>query len=383
MSVSQTGSADTMKKNIGYWRVGDNLFQNKVNAILEAQKTQQEISFHYNDEWWDRVDWTREPSESLGQLYAKRARQLRDTYKTVVIKFSGGADSANIIQTFVDNNIKIDYVVCNIMTDIVYQDIKTHPGNVERFNIAIPFAEKLQQQGADFKLILSEYSRFLLDIGDGPDWIFRINSPRFDIATILNARSDKHEIFKEINHPSTCVIRGVDKPQIVCTNKKIWTFWICDSHAAMNDQHTNMTSEPFYWNSDLPELLVKQSHCIKNYYKEHPEKLPYSNENKQFINGKSLLIPLIYPDYYDFEPGDPLPYWDPNTDGHISLKGERGDQPRYCNQDAEIEKTPVYKAWCDGIDLADRLIERRYKKEDSIWTNGLVKIYTKPRWLGK
>ena len=65
MSVSQTGSADTMKKNIGYWRVGDNLFQNKVNAILEAQKTQQEISFHYNDEWWDRVDWTREPSESI------------------------------------------------------------------------------------------------------------------------------------------------------------------------------------------------------------------------------------------------------------------------------------------------------------------------------
>ena len=373
-----------MEKNLGYWRVGKTLFNNKVNAILEAQRTQQDISYHYNDAWWDQVDWTREPSESLGQIYAKRARQLRDAYKTVVLKFSGGADSMNIIRTFLDNGIKIDYVVMNLMQDIIYQDVTTHPANLETLNISSPSVQKFQQQGADFKIIISDHSRFLLDIGNDPNWIFRINSPRFDIATILNPRAEKHEIFKEIDHPSTCVIRGVDKPVVVCTNKKIWTFHVSDLHTAMNERHTNMISEPFYWTSDLPELVIKQAHSVKNYFKKNLEKLPFSNENKQFVHAqKNLLVPLIYPDYYDFEPGDPLPYWDPTRDTTPALKGNRPDQPRYCNLDAEIEKTPVYNAWHDGIDLADRLIERKYKNQDSIWTNGLITMYSKPRWLGR
>jgi hypothetical protein len=370
-----------MEKNLGYWRVGDTLFNNKVNAILEAQKTQKEVSYHYNDVWWDQVDWTQEPSESLGQLYAKRARQLRDTYKTVVVKFSGGADSTNMIRTFLDNGIKIDYVVMSMMQDIIYQDVSTHPANLERFKVAIPALEKFQQQGADFKIIIADISRFLLDIGDDPNWIFRINAPRFDIATILNPRAVKHEIFKEIDHPSTCVIQGVDKPQILVHRGKIWTFQVCDRHAPMNDQHTNMINEPFYWTADLPELLVKQAHCIKNYFQNRPENIPVEADSYGHVWDKKDIVPLIYPDYNNFAPGDPLPYWDPHTDGHSFLK--KNNEPRYCGVDAEIEKTPVYDAWCKGIDLADHLIERRYKTEDSIWTAGLVTMYSKPRWLGK
>ena len=373
-----------MEKNLGYWRVGETLFNNKVNAILEAQRTQQDISYHYNDAWWDQVDWTQEPSESLGQLYAKRARQLRDTYKTVVLKFSGGADSMNIIRTFIDNGIKIDYVVMNLMQDIIYQDVTTHPANFETLKISIPSVQKFQQQGADFKIIISDHSRFLLDIGDDPNWIFRINSPRFDIATILNSRAEKHEIFKEIDHPSTCVIRGVDKPVVLCTKGKIWTFQVCDMHAAMNDQHTSMTHEPFYWTADLPDLLIKQSHSIKNYWQNHPGKMPVTSGDTCYLtDGKKMVVPLIYPAYYDFVPGDPLPYWDSYVNGHLAYKGDRPDQPRYCSLDAEIEKTPVYNAWRDGIDLADRLIDKRFKNQDSIWINGLKKMHSKPRWLGK
>jgi hypothetical protein len=177
---------------------------------------------------------------------------------------------------------------------------------------------------------------------------------------------------------------GVDKPVIVRTKGKIWTFHVSDIHPPMNDRHTSMTSEPFYWTADLPELLIKQSHCIKNYFTQHPEKLPFTPTHTCYVGtDKKNLVPLIYPAYYNFKPGDPLPYWDPHTDGHPSLKKDCGEQPRYCGVDAEIEKTPVYDAWCKGIDLADRLIDRRFKNLDSIWTNGLITMYSKPRWLGK
>jgi len=50
-------------------------------------------------------------SESLDFLYALRARQLREKYDYLVLYFSGGADSTNILKTFIDNNIFLDEIV--------------------------------------------------------------------------------------------------------------------------------------------------------------------------------------------------------------------------------------------------------------------------------
>lgn len=105
-----------MEKNRGYWCVAGEYFNNKVTAILAAQHRElnfSDITYHYNDEWYDQHDWSVEPSESLDELYLKRARQLREKYKTLIFRYSGGADSTNILRTFVDNNIKLDIVTMN------------------------------------------------------------------------------------------------------------------------------------------------------------------------------------------------------------------------------------------------------------------------------
>jgi hypothetical protein len=102
-----------MEKNRGYWLVEDEYYTNKVNAIIAAQHRNlgpEGITFHYNDEYWDQIKWHIEPTETLKELYIQRAKQLRKKYKTLILRFSGGADSYNILRTFVDNNIKLDVV---------------------------------------------------------------------------------------------------------------------------------------------------------------------------------------------------------------------------------------------------------------------------------
>jgi hypothetical protein len=369
-----------MQKNKGYYQVDGILFRNKVKAILEAQKRDLPVTYHFNDEWWDTADWTKEPSESLHDIYIKRAHQLRDSYETLVLRYSGGADSYNILRTFIDNGIKLDYVVTNVMQDMIYQDFETHPGNIERLTISIPTLQKLKEQGADFKLVISDISRFLLTI-DNPDWIFRIDhAPRFTIAEIINPQAMKHEIYNHIDKPTTGVIMGIDKATIwPIRHPKIYTFQVPDYLPCHLGFCNNMAYEPFYFTADMPALPIKQSHVVKNYLKDHPEvSLPALNS----LDFKRVLVPLLYPKYYHFSPGDPLPYWDSHF-LQCERMGQYPHQPRGTNDGVEIHKTPVYKAWCDGIDLADKLIDRKFKHEDSIWTNGLVTMFGKNRWVGK
>lgn len=368
-----------MEKNKGYYQVDGVLFRNKVKAILEAQKKELPITYHYNDEWWDAADWTKEPQDSLHDIYVQRARQLRDSYETLVLRYSGGADSYNILRTFIDNDIKLDYVVTNVMQDIIYQDFETHPGNVERLSISIPTLEKLKAQGADFELVISDISRFLLTI-DSPEWIFHIDhAPRFTIAEIISSQAMKHEIYYPIDKPTTAVIMGIDKSLVHTQHSKIYTFQLPDFLPCHLDFHNNMAYEPFYYTADMPALPIKQSHVIKNYLKIHPE-ISLTSVDSVYL--KRFLVPLLYPKYFHFSPGDPLPYWEPHS-LQLQRMGQFPDQPWGTNDGAEIHKTPVYKNWCDGIDLADRLIDRKFKHEDSIWTNGLITMHTKRRWVGK
>jgi hypothetical protein len=46
--------------------------------------------------------------------------------------------------------------------------------------------------------------------------------------------------------------------------------------------------------------------------------------------------------------------------------------PRFLNKSGFfIEKMPIFDAWKQGVDLADQLIDRRFKNLDSIWQDNL------------
>jgi len=365
-----------MRPNKGYWSTNGKIFDIKINALVEASKAGTELEFHYNDAQWDKADWSKEPTESLYDLYAKRAHQLRKKYKTLILRFSGGSDSTNILKVFIENNIKIDAIVVNEFYELSGVDRASHPGSWEKLEIALPFLDKIQKDGVEFERYELDISRYFLDIGQSPDWIYKINAPRLRLVEIAAPRSAKHPALAKYDRPDTCIVSGIDKPWVWCKNDKIWYFSMSDLAPVLVDPvHSKMVQEPFYWTADMPELVIKQCHVVKKYFQQNPGLHPKGiDETVSVAATKSWLIPLIYDRYYDFKPGSELPY--------LNMSPVTKNGP-YCGYiDFGIENMPIYQTHLDGIRLADKVVADRFKIDGSIEHGGIDAVYGKKRWLG-
>ena len=70
----------------------------------------------FHDDAFSKYPWHIEPEASLDQLYDARARQLREKYDYVVLSYSGGSDTHNILESFIRQGLHIDEIVTNHMT---------------------------------------------------------------------------------------------------------------------------------------------------------------------------------------------------------------------------------------------------------------------------
>jgi len=109
----------------GHWTVGDQKFINKYQALLHGQVTQQSVNFVYFNEVWQQFDRSLLGKFSLQELYKQRAQQLRDKYDYLILYFSGGADSWNVLRSFLDNGIHIDEVCVKWCKDTIKSGIYT------------------------------------------------------------------------------------------------------------------------------------------------------------------------------------------------------------------------------------------------------------------
>jgi hypothetical protein len=66
------------------------------------------VRFIFNDDVFEKEDWTEEPTEDIYELYAQRAIQLRKDYDYLVLMYSGGIDSHVMLKTFLENSIQIE-----------------------------------------------------------------------------------------------------------------------------------------------------------------------------------------------------------------------------------------------------------------------------------
>ena len=90
---------------------GDKKFYTKYDALKHHNSTGENVFFYYYDDVYDKLDWTIEPPETLDFYYKEQAQRIRDSYDYVILCFSGGVDSTNILNTFHYNNLKIDKIV--------------------------------------------------------------------------------------------------------------------------------------------------------------------------------------------------------------------------------------------------------------------------------
>lgn len=290
-----------MNKDIhGYYVVNNQKFHSKVQALICASellnKINEKISessfkiedpkilikWNFNDEIFQAYNWKIEPEEDLDTLYHRRALQLRQKYDHIIVYYSGGSDSHNMIMSFLNQNLFIDEIIVHH----VNSGIKILE-NLEMSNVDAriqPLTETKLQLFPRLKEISSLSPKTKIKIFDTTNHTIENFSNKQDESWVLNVREELNPIdsakynFVSFDEYKTIVEKnekigilvGLDKPRLKIRNKKIH---LCFTDRIYNmnlfypeiEKYSNAQIEFFYSSPDACDLICKQSHALKKW----------------------------------------------------------------------------------------------------------------------
>jgi len=311
-----------------YYSSDGKIFVNKVDAVNHQLKTQQEIFFNYHDDIWSKYDWTFEPPESIEYYYKEQAQRIRDEYDYVILSYSGGFDSTNILETFYYNNIKLDKIVIvgAFSQDITENDDRNFNG--ELYLNAYPYLKELGLQSITETY---DYSSYCIDPKNfslyeyGEQWTDVIGT-RFSPAHWFFRDIEKHVVPDKMEDKKVAILFGRDKPNIMYDDGKPGFFFRdnpVQDYGRLTKKYNNVDRINFYWDPNYTNILIKQVHMLHKTYPQgysdwktmvhYPHKELY-NSDKVVYN---LRKPLIYK-----SPKQLTPYF--STKDNFLLKDKSG-----------------------------------------------------------
>jgi len=375
--------------NFGYYQVGELKFYSKLEAIELHKKTNTHPHWNFNEAVFSTLDWTKEPTESLKELYKQRAQQLRTEYDYLVLWYSGGADSDNVLHAFLDNDIKLDEVASymNYQAD----DNKESFFNGEIFHVAAPKIERLKETYPDLYHRFIDMSQLAIDAftvnNNQFDWIYYANQvitvntiSRQDIQLLIPEWKDMFDQGKKI-----AFIHGVDKPRVSQNPNGEYIFKFIDTIDSLVSPRNQMLNRPwdnqefFYWTPDCPKIVAKQSHIIKNYLKSADQSSKWMSTAKsdlafKIINGEKWWISidgvhsLIYPNWqptpFQFKPKSSI--FSPRDEWFIHLG----------------ESHLAWQIWKNGLDKRWELVHDYWKNDPTDMSKGYKNSFSKEYNLG-
>lgn len=284
-----------------YYASDASLFHSKIAAIEHNLRTNANLWYYYHDDVYKTVDWKTEPIPSLAHLYKEQALRLREKYEYLVLCYSGGYDSTNILETFFYNNIKIDKIVVVGATsqDAFSGDDSNRNG--ELYANAYPYLEKLGltsiTQMIDYSTMFNKIENFSMS-QYGDDWINHTGawlSPHHWFWRDL----ERFVVPSSIGSKKTGIIFGRDKPHLREHN----TFTFSDSvlSAYGNVSSTSYSDRiNFYWDPTFPQILVKQLHVIKRVRDAAGSERMGTQQNQIFgnVDTNSIIYDLKQPLVY-------------------------------------------------------------------------------------
>jgi hypothetical protein len=230
------------------------------------------VHFNFHDKLLGSARTNVEPKWSLDQLYSRRVSKLREKYDYLILLYSGGADSHNILKYFQHTDTKLDEIVS--YDDSSYRG-KTSPISSEVFGVALP---EVQQH-------LLKY----------PDTIFRQISLRDVQQKLFTDQTFGFDVYKDITynmqpigikhayglcyvdhykklHDSGLkigVIHGIDKPKLAIDPIGKWMMYFNDWSSQFGHKHYYRNfpfyDEFFYWTPDDPWIAIKQAHLVSKH----------------------------------------------------------------------------------------------------------------------
>lgn len=254
----------------------------KYYSKFDALRSKNEISLYFYDKEFLEFDWKIEPKETLSELYKLRAQQLRDKYEYLILAYSGGIDSTNMLEAFYYNNIHIDEIIMvgAFSQDSYYGSDENHNGEI--YHNCIPTLQMMNLKNT--KITYHDYSKLF----DTPekfvsyndidkkyivvDTHFSIHHRWWGTSSLLNFDNNKKK--KSIIF-GICKPRFfVDKPNFSINDSKHFlsfnAFAVSDyGNYPLCKEYNDINREFFYWTPDMPKILSKQLHLLSNFYNEN------------------------------------------------------------------------------------------------------------------
>ena len=260
------------KAHFGYYQVGNLATFSKIEALEWREKFGSSIEYKFNDAVFDCYDWTVEPTRTLTELYQHRARQIREKYDYIVLFYSGGADSHNMLMSFVSQGLYVDEI-CSFGSLMGDHD-KNSFFNREVFETSAPTAQNLIATNPVYhttKFRFLDLSPLIADLFKkvAVDEFAYLSNSTVSINNVARQwLRDWDTEFKHVMETKRmCFVWGHDKPRTMHRDGKFGIHFMdindnCVGPRVQLLNNQDWHDELFYNSPDLPELIIKQAHEI-------------------------------------------------------------------------------------------------------------------------
>ena len=264
-----------------FWQVDGYKLDNKHLALWYEKQNQTNATFVFNNHERLKNNLSDKKIDLTHNYHLDFLKHLRLKHRKLNLLYSGGTDSATILDLAHDNNIIIDETITWVIEDIDLDSNSEQkyivPAGIKKYQKAIGKSSQIICSHDDLEKRFEDRFAFF----SGPcDSNFPIG---FSVAkyTALKKYYDQEDM---------CMISGLDKPRLLYYKKKWYAFCV-DNAVAFGDQSIpNLV--PFYMDTDNIKGYVKDCLLFRNYLLE---KKMVSDEKIQFFNpGQSAEINKVF-----------------------------------------------------------------------------------------
>lgn len=297
-------------ERFGYYTVDNQQYDNKWDAMIHATSLNTTYTWDLAPEIFSRINWSEPITTSLDELYRMRLQQLREKYDYLILFFSGGKDSLNILMTSINNNIFIDEIVVyypfamekyfnnkEIDSDNLYSEIEY---------AAKPILKMLENRiDKRTKIRFQDIGETTAKFHDKADWFDEIKPANTlqMVSPSYGGACDIDLIKLAFQCKMVGVITGADKPTIREINGGFYFVFVDasfnviprPSSKEMKNQYDFIHYEAFYQTPEFPQLVVKQAQVVAaaydtdynlrniNYQPSDPNSNVYVSERERLI----------------------------------------------------------------------------------------------------
>lgn len=302
------------QSKLGYYRVGEHSVVSKVQALELGTQLNIHPTWHFCDDIWNAQDWKTEPPESILELYKKRARQIREQYDTVVINYSGGSDSQTIVNAFLDANCHIDEIVTqwNSTIDANVNSASADPDSIEnefKYTTA-PGINEIIKRSPQTRINYIDISEQAVAAYTNPEdytWIYKSSehlNPVYQTRWDPTVALDNRRILDTGRR--VAFVSGIDKPRVTIKDNH-YSLYFIDSlvnnggMATPDNNYDNYDRVLFFWTPDMPEIVIKQAHMIRSWFKHNPGLEPMLHWGTTVYDNlrvyETLVRSIVYPEW--------------------------------------------------------------------------------------